>query len=433
MSFEKTQAVKILQAAKNYSKELQSTSSSNEKKEIIKRFSKNKQLTELLVQVYSPYIHFGVSSKNCKKLSHLGTSHPHDTIFNLLRRLADRTFTGHSAIAMVNSFVEANKEYEEIIWNILDKDLKTRAGASLINKAIPGLIPQFKVALAQTFEKVPDFENEDWYVSQKLDGVRCLAINIDGDIKFYSRQGNEFETLDNLKQDLLGDEFSLMEPNTVLDGELCIVDDNGSEDFQSVMKEIRRKDHTIENPMFIIFDKLTLEEFNSQESTRTLTERNSTKISGNHCQTLEHVKLESEEQFLVAQQVAEDKGYEGIMLRKDVGYEGKRSKNLLKVKKFHDAEYEVMSCDFENHRILKNGKEVLMPMLAQIYITHKGNEVGVGSGFSQEQRIKYQEHPEEIIGKTITVQYFEESQNKAGEYSLRFPVLKHIYEGERDC
>ena len=47
MSFEKAQAAKILQAVKNYSEELQSTSSSHEKKEIIKRFSKNKQLTEL--------------------------------------------------------------------------------------------------------------------------------------------------------------------------------------------------------------------------------------------------------------------------------------------------------------------------------------------------------------------------------------------------
>ena len=30
------------------------------------------------------------------------------------------------------------------------------------------------------------------------------------------------------------------------------------------------------------------------------------------------------------------------MLRKDIGYEGKRSKNLLKVKKFHDAEYKLL-------------------------------------------------------------------------------------------
>jgi len=412
---------------------LQSTTSSNKKIEILETYSEIEDIKNILVQVYSPYIHFGVSSKNCIKLEHLKTDHPHDNIFNLLRRLADRTFTGHEAIKMVNGFVSANRQYAKLIYNILDKDLKTRTGASLINKAIPGLVPQFKVALAQTFEKAPDFENEDWYVSQKLDGVRCLAINIDGDIKFYSRQGNEFETLGNLKEDLIGGPFDMMEPNTVLDGEVCIVDENGSEDFQSIMKEIRRKDHTIENPMFIIFDQLTLDEFNSQKSTRTLMQRNANQMSGNHFQCIEHIKLNDTEELLEAQNVADECGYEGIMLRRDCGYEGKRSKNLLKVKKFHDAEYTVKSCDFENHRIIRDGKEVLMPMLAQIYITHKGNEVGVGSGFSQEQRIKYQLNPEEIIGKTVTVQYFEESQNKAGDYSLRFPVLKHIYEGERNC
>ena len=41
------------------------------------------------------------------------------------------------------------------------------------------------------------------------------------------------------------------------------VDDNGDEDFQSVIKEIRRKDHTIKNPKFKVFDILTLDEFDS--------------------------------------------------------------------------------------------------------------------------------------------------------------------------
>ena len=121
------------------------------------------------------------------------------------------------------------------------------------------------------------------------------------------------------------------------------------------------------------------------------------------------------------------------MIRKNTGYKGKRSKDILKVKQMHDAEYVVQSCDFDKHRVIRDGKEVMMPMLAQIYITHKGNEVAVGSGFTQEQRIRYQKYPNEIIGKTVTVQYFEESQNKSGLYSLRFPVLKHIYEGERNC
>ena len=40
---------------------------------------------------------------------------------------------------------------------------------------------------------------------------------------------------------------------------------------------------------------------------------------------------------------------------------------------------------------------------------------------------------ENIIGLTITVQYFEETKNDKGGISLRFPTVKHIYENERDC
>jgi ATP-dependent DNA ligase len=61
---------------------------------------------------------------------------------------------------------------------------------------------------------------------------------------------------------------TIMKKNTVLDGEICILDENGNESFQNIMKEIRRKDHTINNPIFFIFDKLTTEEFDSGTSTR---------------------------------------------------------------------------------------------------------------------------------------------------------------------
>ena len=130
-------------------------------------------------------------------------------------------------------------------------------------------------------------------------------------------------------------------------------------------------------------------------------------------------------------QMASDGNWEGFMLRKDVGYEGKRSKNLLKVKTFHDAEYEVIDCDFAPMSVVRDGKEAQEIMLSQVYIEHKGYKVKVGSGFSQEQRIKYK--MEDIIGKTITVQYFEETTNDKGGISLRFPTVKHIYENERDC
>ena len=423
--------------------ELSSTTSNNDKKDILHKWGRGyPELLNLMEYIYSDYKKYYVTSKNCKKKSHLMTKYPHDTIFNLLRRLDDRTFTGHEAISMVNGFVEANKEYEELIWKVIDRDMKCRVSTSLINKVFPNTIPVFKVALADTYKPgMVDFENEMWMCSRKLDGVRCLAIiDEDGDIKFYSRGGNEFLTLDNVKKDLK----KLNLKSVVLDGELCIVDENGNEDFQSVMKEINRKNHNIDNPLFQIFDFLTIKEFNCQEGTTDLGERltyiraglSSSSYEGTaiqHLKILEQLWVRDTDSFQIMFDQATVKGWEGLMLRKNCGYKGKRSKDLLKVKKFYDEEYVVKSVEFGDMRYIKEGEEVEERMLSNVIIEHKGNNVGVGSGFSLEERKLFFKNPEDIVGKTITVQYFEESQNKDGEYSLRFPVVKHIYESGRNC
>ena len=39
---------------------------------------------------------------------------------------------------------------------------------------------------------------------------------------------------------------------------------------------------------------------------------------------------------------------------------------------------------------------------------------------------------ESIIGKIITVQYFEETKNDKGGISLRFPTVKHIHGSKRE-
>jgi cyanophycinase len=82
--------------------------------------------------------------------------------------------------------------------------------------------------------------------------------------------------------------------------------------------------------------------------------------------------------------------------------------------------------------VIVDGKEVEETMLKNVVVMHKGCKVQVGSGFSQEQRRYYFQNPEEIVGKTITVQYFEQTINEHGGYSLRFPVIKQIWPGNRD-
>jgi DNA ligase-1 len=440
-----------MQELKLFVEQMRATSSSLDKVEILKQQSEFIQ--KVLEYTYNPYKQYNVTSKTCKKNSGLFkyNTYPlhNEGIFELLDDLTSRKITGHDAIAAVNAFVMAHHGYEDLIYSIIDKDLKTRTGAKVINKAFPGLIPEFNVALAQNYEpKLASFgedSKETWYASRKLDGVRCLAVVDDeGRCKLYSRMGKEFTTLDKVKEAIEATNII----NTVFDGEICLIDEDGNEDFQGVMKQLRRKDHQIENPVFMIFDMIHKLDFEAGKQRfdghlsdrlhklRTFIDYDMSEHANNfHLGTtlryLEQYVITDGRHFDKWAQMANDNNWEGFMLRKDVPYEGKRSKNLLKVKTFHDAEYEVIDCDFAPMSVVRDGKEAQEIMLSQVYIEHKGYKVKVGSGFSQEQRIKYK--MEDIIGKTITVQYFEETSNDKGGISLRFPTVKHIYENERDC
>ena len=416
---------------RHFVEEMKNTTSMLKKKEIIGKYKDNSFITEVLKWTLDPYKTYYVTSKNCKKLSHLINDSPHDSLFDLLKGLDNRTFTGHDAIAMVNGYCDVHEKWvSDFVYCIIDRNLQIRANTALINKVIPGLIPEFKIALANKYDpKHIDFEKDKWLASRKLDGVRCVAIcNSLREIKLYSRKGKEFKTLNKVKIELL----KIMSPNTVLDGEICILDENRNESFQDIMKEIRRKDHTIDNPTFLVFDMLTKKEFDSRTSTRTLLERNVSCFDFMHVQSLEQLPVEGFEHLQEISDKANKLGHEGIMIRKDCEYKGKRSNDILKIKKFHDAEYIIIDLDFGEHRIIENGKEVKQRLLSQVFIEHKGNRVGVGSGFSKEQRKYYNDNPDELIGKTITVQYFEETINNEGMTSLRFPTIKHVFENGRD-
>jgi len=423
----------MLERLQKFVDEMKSTSSLNEKKVIIDSIKTDEFITSSLNYTYDPYKKYHVTSKTCKKNSGLFKYNLHNDLFDLLDDLSNRVITGHDAIAAVNGFITANTKYEDLIFSIIDRNLEIRASDSVINKVIPNLIPTFDVALATKYEpKFCDFENEDWMASRKLDGVRCLIRKEGNKVNAYSRQGNEFTTLQKVINDV-----SKIRGNFVLDGEICLMDENNNEDFQGIMKQIKKKDHQIENPKYVMFDCLEIEEFDNKVGNINLEQRyeslNDIDLSKYPTlDVLEQHSISSIEELTAMIDEAEKQGHEGVMLRKDVGYEGKRSKNLLKCKKFFDAEYEVLDIEFDSHRVIREGKEVVIPMLANVWIEHKGYKVAVGSGWNQEQRIRYQANPEQLLGKTITVQYFEETKNQDGGLSLRFPTVKHVYENGRN-
>jgi len=433
---------KDLKRIQDFVDRLKSTNSTNDKIDIIKEYEEDYIIEKTLKYTYSPFKQFHLTSATVKKNKKLELREGYNDLFYLLDALSKRTITGHDAIQYTKGYVNGMEDWQkDLVFCILDKNLKTRTGADLINKAIPKCVPTFKVALANSYDKQKskvDFNEQTWFASQKLDGVRCLAmVDENGKCNFYSRQGKTFDTLDVLKNEI----ESLNLCNVVFDGEICIVDDNGVENFQGIMKEIKRKDHTIKNPKYKVFDYLTLEEFDNQVSKRTLSDRLTTfnmiysEFVSFYCpysiDKLEQWKVKSEEHFQELAELATKNNWEGLILRKDCEYKGKRSNDLLKVKKFFDEEYVVKSIETSIHRIIVDGLEVEEEMLSNVVIEHKGCDVGVGSGFNQEERRLYFNNPESIIGKTITVQYFEETLNQDGCHSLRFPVVKHVYENGR--
>ena len=413
------------------------TNSNTDKLNVLKKYANNEAVRNALEYTYNTFKQYGVTSANCKKNSNL-IKYGYSDLFKLLDDLSIRFITGHTAISLVNGFVEANKKHEDLIFSIIDRNLKTRSTTSMINKVIPGLIPTFDVALANSYDekmaKKVDF-NDTWFVSRKLDGCRCICIiNEDGEPTYFSRAGNEFLTLKNLDAEII----SLGLKNMVIDGEICMLDANGNENFQGIIKEIKRKDHTIENPFFYMFDLLTMEEFIKKEGTTPFSIRNVqldnlffqrefTKID-----YLPQTILIDEQMLMFHVSAAKENGWEGLMLRKDAPYQGKRSNDVLKVKQFYDAEYVVVDIENAVNRVIVDGKEVEELMMRNVVIEHKGYRVQVGSGFNHEQKRFYFENPNEIIGKQITVCYFEESHNQNGGISLRFPTFKGVYENKRD-
>jgi DNA ligase-1 len=422
--------------------ELNATNSINDKKKILSKYKDNEFVQKVLYYTYNPMYQYYVTPSNLEKYYNddLGSLYIFNDLFEMLDALRKREITGHKAINSVNDFCLRNEEYKDLIYKIIGKDLEIRMGDSLINKVIPGLIPTFDCALATDFDKVHvDFNKDTFVASRKLDGVRCLAIiDNEGHVTLWSRQGNQFETL----QKVISEIEKLGMKDKVLDGEICLVDANGNEDFSSIMKQIRRKDHTIDNPKYLIFDIIEGSTFRSKLGNNPYSSRytelnaylyNAKEKGFNHLEVVRQTTIADEAHYIEMMNQADQNGWEGLILRKaDTVYEGKRSKNMLKCKSFKDAEYKVIDLEFGPFRMIENGLEVTKEVLSNVVIEHKGNRVSVGSGFSISEREYFKTNPDELLNKIITVKYFQETQNQLGSWSLRFPTVKVIHGNVRE-
>jgi len=413
--------------------ELTSSNSTTVKIATLRKFG---DLREFIQLIWDPQQTTGVTRKKVDlcKIPPKHREYPTD-ILELLRGLYTRRFSGNEAQYAIVSMLLTYPDHGDLILRIIDKNLKARITHKNVNRAFPGLIPDFSVSLGKDKSKAEAYFRQDpgsWYISRKFDGVRCI-VRVDGaNTACFSRAGNALPAMRDLAQ-LAG---SVFPAGTVLDGEVCEVDENNHESFQGAVSKIKRKHDVFHNFRFYVFDYLTVAEFDAHTSTRTFFERyedlGTVSYQDQRIQVVPQT-LYTDEMFATMNDAVAAQGWEGLILRRDISYKGTRSNDILKHKKFFTEDYVVTGVESSTMRIIneKTGLEVEEFMTKSVTILHKGEVVHVGSGFDQNQRRHFYNTPESIIGKTIEVQYFEECHDHNGKVSLRFPTMKQIYSKKR--
>lgn len=295
-----------------------------------------------LKRIYDPHLRHHISAKvvlNYMKSHPIETISSYDDLNKLLDDLSSRTLRGHAACEAVGSFYLTfckTEEHKNIFWRIIDRNLKMGVSVRTIRRLLP--MESMSVALASSSFATFDL-SDPWYVSQKLDGIRCITMirrsdkGDQHDIQFYSRTGKPFLSLQKVRNDIqkrlrelsLKDEF-------VLDGEVCAYStvDMKHEDFLKAMGQVRRYEE-MENPIYQVFDRIRLDHFLEGKGDQLFSERQRDLESflGEeplpHMKKVTQTKLTSLDQLDQLKKQSIEKDWEGLMLRKDVAYEGKRT------------------------------------------------------------------------------------------------------------
>ena len=369
----------------------------------------------------------GLSTKKIQKeVEHVA----HDlTLPELLDYLLEHNTGTENEIGMVQYFINQFDEHtKDVLAQVIGKSWTTTVGASLLNKVFgAGFIPVFEVQLAFPYDKkINGYSDKDVFVvTQKLDGFRAVVEVKDGKVvSVKTRKGKVIDGLTELRNDF-EKVLDASLGHFIFDGELLLEDPENKwtsgERFQKTGQMISA-DGECQGLGYHIFDALPYAEFVAGVSKLPYIDRRK-----NYLETFEAGDLVRPVPVLGTadkagipawSDYATAQGFEGVMLNDPhAKYETKRTKGLLKVKKMHTADLLVVG--FEEAIDGKN-RGGLKSLIVQL---DEDNTFNVSSGLTEEQREHIWNNQDQYLGKIIEIKFFEETTNKNGGRSLRFPVV----------
>jgi ATP-dependent DNA ligase len=252
--------------------------------------------------------------------------------------------------------------------------------------------------------------NKEIAVQPKLDGNRCLIVVENGEPKMFTRKGDlmlvQLEHILNDVKNKLGNI-----KNIILDGEL-FSSEISFNTLNGLIKRVKVNEEDIQNRLKIkyhLYDVIEDTGYEIRSKILPIFESENILIVPTFYITATDENIKKYlEQFLA-------EGHEGLMIRQlGIGYESKRTWQLIKVKLFCDDEY----------RLLDMIEDVRGDFAGAFVMENKNGTIfNVGaSGQSVEERTEMWNNKKNYLGKMATVEYFNFS-----EYGIpRFGKFKGI-------
>lgn len=427
----------------NQFNELINTTSRLEKESILRLYEKDNQFRLVLEFLLNGNKVTGISTKKINKTVNIAYSESESgdyDISTLIDYFTENNTGTDDNIAYVQFYASKLAEYSatddvdydtilNFIHSIVTKSIKLGVDVKTVQKIYgKDFIKTLDVMLGTSIEHCNIVPHTWISISRKLNGTRCFYYK--GHL--YSRQSKEFTGCDHIIHDLQVISENSEFKDYVFDGELLLTESglSDSENFQKGTGIAMSKQDDKSELKLVLFDLLPTSEFEAGKSSKVYSERKhdiqhiSELIAQLHLDSIQTVEFVYEgnntDEIWRALDFAEKNDWEGVMINLNTAYECKRTKNLIKVKKFYTYDLRVTGVEAGTGRNVGR--------LGAVVVSFKGNEVRVGSGFSDEQRIEFWKHPEMIVNRVIEVKYKEVTKNKNGTESLQFPVFMRIRE-----
>lgn len=405
---------------------LQSLSGANAKMEFIKAHEADNGFRMFLYYALNPFLTYNLSEGTLRKTKSDQLDNAKlmffTNIFECCEFLARLRGIDNATIRQVKVFLynHCSEADRELYIKLLAKTLRLGVTAKTVNKVIPNLIPEWEVQQAYPIDKYPVKNGTKFWLTQKLNGVRATLYNG----QLVARSGLPYKGVEHILQDLSW----VRSAGLVLDGELTLKNKGELSDNEAfrVATGILNSDNENKTCIcYTIFDSVPVQDFESvtpkttYSTRRVILDQLSAQLGEeNDAIRVLPVLYEgtdlSKVDELLEQMVREDK--EGLMMNLDVPYKRMRHKGILKIKRFYTMDLPILRCE--------EGTGRLAGTLGAFVLNYKGNEVKVGSGFTDEQRVSYWQSKDEIAGMLCEVKYKEISSDKnTGLESLQFPVF----------